>query len=135
MIKGLLLLLLTHSVAPCTVNQASYKPKRAYLGSIKNTQGAAVYHIAISFRAVPSAIVPHGCSEVCFYDRNWQIAAIYKVGLPGALPVSLRNNTLIFNNKLKNNQANAFQQVISPLTAPPAWLCVAANDCYHREKP
>ena len=111
------------------------KTKRVYLGSVQKLRGIPVYHVVNQFRQARAALNYHGHSEVLLYDAKWQLLATYDVGMPDALPTSLHNNILYFKQSATVSKAATYQQPLNPNAPPPAWLCVASNDCYKRLDP
>jgi hypothetical protein len=130
--KALLLLLALPILAAA---ETPTQTKRVYLGSVQKLRGIPVYHVVSQFRRVRAALTYHGHSEVLLYDAKWHLLASYNVGMPYALPTSLHDNILYFKPSSTADKAATHQQSLNPNAPPPAWLCVASNDCYNRLDP
>lgn len=103
------------------------------MGTIKNKQGRAVYHVVkYSDTREQGLLRAHRIDEVVFLNANWQQVAGYDVGADN-LPVAVKRNALYFRYQNASCQTVWHQVLINPALPLPAMLCVAARgDCYRQ---
>ncbi|MBI3134216.1 MAG: hypothetical protein HYZ14_06010 [Bacteroidetes bacterium] len=94
-----------------------------YLGTIYDLENNTEFHVVSQFCTIQAADAKHGNSKVAFLNRELEYARVYHLEAPEELPISIEQNSLIFDfaGTKKGIQFNG---------GLPAMLCIPDSGCY-----
>lgn len=100
--------------------------KATYLGILCDKNSKVKYYVVKEFSTLQAANVPHGHSEIIFFNQHAKVMAKVQVNMPYELPVKISKNALVFTYR-KNKMVKQF---LFRIDNKPDMLCVEPESCY-----